>query len=233
MKGTSIPHTRAMLLTPPSTTAATKIVSTTPVIHGATPSVLSQRVAMALLCTEHPMPMAAHAVKKANKIASHFNFKPRSKAYIGPPNIVPSGILTRYLIASNPSLYLVAMPKTPVSQHHSTAPGPPSATAVATPIILPVPMVAASAVASAPNCDTSPLAPLSRVTESLMAVKIFRCGKASRTVKKRWVPSNKIIMGHPQRKSLTAPMMSLKLCIGNFSYGGGKSGDSRTVLPSS
>ena len=66
------------------------------------------------------------------------------------------------------------MPNTPVSQHQSTAPGPPSDTAVATPMMLPVPIVAASAVASDPNCDTSPVASGSRVTESFIAVKIFR-----------------------------------------------------------
>ena len=47
------------------------------------------------------------------------------------------------------SAYLVAMPNTPVSQHHSTAPGPPMNTAVPTPMMLPVPMVDASAVVSA------------------------------------------------------------------------------------
>ena len=88
-------------------------------------------------------------------------------------------------MASSPSEYFVAMPKTPVNQHHSTAPGPPSDTAVATPMMLPVPIVAARAVASDPNCDTSPEAPGSRVTDSRMAVKIFRCGKRRRKVRKR------------------------------------------------
>ena len=106
---------------------------------------------MALACTVLPMPKAAMAVKSANKIAIHFHPNPRSNAYIGPPSIRPSGVCTRYLMASRPSAYLVEMPNTPVSQHHNTAPGPPNATAVATPMILPVPMVAANAVANAPN----------------------------------------------------------------------------------
>ena len=38
------------------------------------------------------------------------------------------------------------MPSTPVIQHQKTAPGPPRATAVETPTILPVPSVAASVV---------------------------------------------------------------------------------------
>ena len=41
------------------------------------------------------------------------------------------------------------MPSSPVSQHQNTAPGPPSAIAVDTPIIFPVPSVAASVVESA------------------------------------------------------------------------------------
>ena len=106
---------------------------------------------MELACTVLPIPNAARAVKMQNKIPSHFCFNPRSRAYIGPPSISPLAVLTRYLMASNPSAYLVAMPKTPVSQHQNTAPGPPNATAVATPMMFPVPMVAASEVASAPN----------------------------------------------------------------------------------
>ena len=158
---------------------------------------------MALACTEAPMPRAAQAVKTAKSAASHFMLRPRSKAYIGPPSIVPSGCRTRYLMASRPSEYLVAMPNTPVSQHHSTAPGPPSATAVATPMMLPVPMVAASAVASAPNCDTSPREPLSAVTDNLMALNRCHCGKRSTTVRYTWVPMSRITIGQPQRKLLS------------------------------
>ena len=109
-------------------------------------------------------------------MASHFQPRPRSKAYIGPPSIFPSAVFVRYLMANSPSAYLVEMPKTPVNQHHKTAPGPPKATAVATPMMLPVPIVAAKAVASDLNWDTSPLAFGSRFTESRIAVKILRCG---------------------------------------------------------
>ena len=49
------------------------------------------------------------------------------------------------------SEYFVEMPNTPVSHIHSTAPGPPEATAVATPTMLPVPIVAAKAVVNAPK----------------------------------------------------------------------------------
>ena len=157
---------------------------------------------MALACTVLPMPNEAMAVKKAKSTAIFFHLKPRSSAYIGPPNILPSAVFTLYLMASSPSEYFVAIPNTPVSQHHSTAPGPPKAMAVATPMILPVPMVAANAVASEANCDTSPVAPGSRFTESLMAVKIFRCGNFSRMVKNRCVPRSIIIIGHPHNAEL-------------------------------
>ncbi len=152
---------------------------------------------MAFACTVFPMPNDATAANKQNKMPSHFMPNPFCKAYIGPPIILPSCVFTRYLMASSPSPYFVAMPNTPVSQHHSTAPGPPKLTAVATPMMLPVPMVAANEVANAPNWLTSPVASLSFFTDSLMAVQILRCGNLSRMVRKMWVPSNKIIMGHP------------------------------------
>ena len=152
------------------------------------------------------MPKDAIAVKNANITAIFFQPNPRSRAYIGPPNILPSAVFTLYFMASKPSEYFVAMPNTPVNQHHNTAPGPPNAMAVATPMMFPVPIVAASAVASDANCDTSPVAPGSRFTDSLMAVKILRCGHLSLMVKNRWVPSNSIIIGHPH----SAELMSAK-----------------------
>jgi hypothetical protein len=63
----------------------------------------------------------------------------------------PSFVFTLYLTARSASLYFVAMPNTPVSHVHSTAPGPHIATADATPTMFPVPIVAARAVAKALN----------------------------------------------------------------------------------
>ena len=150
------------------------------------------------------MPKEARVAKMAKSTASHFQPNPFSRAYIGPPIIWPRLVFTRYFTASNPSAYLVEMPKTPVSQHQNTAPGPPKAMAVATPMMLPVPMVAARAVAKAPNCDTSPVACLSRFTDNAMALKILRCGKRRRMVRKMWVPKRRTIMGHPHRNALNA-----------------------------
>ena len=156
---------------------------------------------MALACTVLPMPKAAQAVNTAKSTASHLRCSPRSRAYMGPPSMRPSGVFTRYFMASRPSEYFVAMPNTPVSQHHSTAPGPPSAMAVATPTMLPVPIVAARAVARAPNCDTSPVALRSRFTERRMAVNILRCGTRRRKVRKRCVPNSNTIMGQPHNNA--------------------------------
>jgi len=54
------------------------------------------------------------------------------------------------------SEYLDAMPSTPVTHIQNRAPGPPIEMAVATPTMLPVPTVAASAVVNAWNWETSP-----------------------------------------------------------------------------
>ena len=75
--------------------------------------------------------------------------------------MLPLWSFTRYFTAANVSEYFVAMPNTPVSHIHSTAPGPPAKMAVPTPTMLPVPMVADRAVHSAPKLVTSPSPPVS------------------------------------------------------------------------
>lgn len=69
---------------------------------------------------------------------------------------------------------LAAEVATSSPQHHSTAPGPPSDIAVATPMMLPVPIVAANDVARAANWLTSPDVSLSLFTLSFIAVNILR-----------------------------------------------------------
>ena len=102
---------------------------------------------------------------------------------MGPPIIFPVRVFTRYFTARRPSPYLVAIPNTPVIQHQKMAPGPPRATAVATPTMLPVPMVAASEVASAPNWLTSPGEPSSFWMLRRMALKMRRWGNFNLTVR--------------------------------------------------
>ena len=141
------------------------------VIRGFT--LLFTMLEMALTWTPHPIPKEVSVPRTAKVMPSHFMFSPRSRAYMAPPSMVPSFVRTLYLTAIRDSPYLVAMPNTPVSQHHRTAPGPPRAMAVPTPIIFPVPMVEARAVVSAANWLISPLESGSLVTESLMPVKVF------------------------------------------------------------
>ena len=90
---------------------------------------VSSTSAMALICVPQPMPNDASMANSANSTAitlpNFFHLRPRSSAYIAPPIMRPSAVCTRYLTAIRLSAYFVAMPNTPVSQHHSTAPGPP------------------------------------------------------------------------------------------------------------
>ena len=67
----------------------------------------------------------------------------------------------RYFTASRPSENFVAMPNSAASHIQNIAPGPPATMAVATPTMLPVPMVADRAVHSAPKLVTSPSPPVS------------------------------------------------------------------------
>lgn len=76
------------------------------------------------------------------------------------------------------------MPKIPVIQHQKMAPGPPRATAVETPIILPVPRVAARVVANVAKTERLfPFFFFDGVTERRIAFKIFFCGTRSFMVK--------------------------------------------------
>ena len=68
---------------------------------------------------------------------------------MGPPTHWPLAFFSRYFTATTTSAYLVAMPTSAVIHIQNTAPGPPTAMAVATPAILPVPTVADRAVIKA------------------------------------------------------------------------------------
>ena len=74
-------------------------------------------------------------------------------------------------------------------------------------------MVAASAVAKAPNWLTSPCASLSFFTDRRMPVSSFRCGMRSRMVRNTWVPSSRMIMGQPHRKLLSSEKKPLMVSI--------------------
>ena len=72
--------------------------------------------------------------------------------------------MLRYFTAKSPSENFVAMPNSAASHIQNSAPGPPATMAVATPTMLPVPIVADNAVHSAPKLVTSPSPPVSFLT---------------------------------------------------------------------
>lgn len=105
------------------------------------------------------------------------------------------------MTAKRPSEYLVAIPKNAVITIQNNAPGPPAQTAVATPTILPVPIVALNAVHSAAKLVISPSASSSFLTIHFNAKGSFlSCNKPRRTVNN--IPPKRIITisGTPQTK---------------------------------
>ena len=119
--------------------------------------------------------------------------------------ICPSSATTRYFTASRHSEYFVAVPTSAAIHIQNKAPGPPATIAVATPTILPVPMVADNAVHSAAKLDTSPSSPdFSLAIKCLIAWGSFViCKKRSLAVRKRPVARMRTIRGMPQTKSST------------------------------
>ena len=134
-----------------------------PVAATGTAKVFSSAVEMELACVMLPIPKDASTVNSANrkpKIAPSCLFEnPFFMVNMGPPFISPFSLTSRYLLASIHSAYLVVIPKAAESHIQTRAPGPPANMAVATPTILPVPMVAERAVISALKEETSPSPP--------------------------------------------------------------------------
>lgn len=151
------------LMLPKIITEAAKVIAIAKTHIGISGNNVANELLMAEVCTALPIPKDASIVKIAKAPAPNFVaqcvlitsflflLKARRKIYIAPPSISPLESLTRYLIARYVSVYFVAMPKIPVSHIQKTAPGPPAAMAVPTPIIFPVPKVAERTVHSAPN----------------------------------------------------------------------------------
>ena len=99
---------------------------------------------------------------------------------------------------------MVAIPKNAASTIQNRAPGPPAPIAVATPTIFPVPIVAESAVQSAPNEVTSPSPSSSFFTIHFRASGSLRtCSTPIRMVRRIPPAMIKIISGGPQTKSST------------------------------
>ena len=123
---------------------------------------------------------------------------------MGPPEALPFSSIIRYLTASTPSAYLVAIPKKAASHIQKSAPGPPAFTAVATPTILPVPTVAARAVHKAWKLLMSPLPVFLAAKMSFSAMgSLNTCNKFKRMVRRIPVPIKRIIKGGPHTKPFT------------------------------
>ena len=116
--------------------------------------------AIEFACVRLPIPKAATAAKKAKsqpRTAPNFLFlKAFFMVYMGPPAISPCSLLSLYFTASIHSENLVVRPKQALISIQTRAPGPPETMAVATPTILPVPIVAANAVVKAAKGEISP-----------------------------------------------------------------------------
>ena len=150
-----------------------KIVIISPVTHNGTWKVDWNDVEIEFACVRFPIPKEAITANNANSQPStaptFLCLNPLRIVYIGPPDISPFSFTSRYLMASIHSLNFVVSPKHAEISIHTSAPGPPDTIAVATPTILPVPIVAASAVVRAENGDTSPV-PLVLFRASLLNV---------------------------------------------------------------
>ena len=147
----------------------------------------------------------------ANSLASHFHPGPiPCSIYLkGPPRNLPP-LSSRNLTASSPSEYFVAIPRHAATIIQNSAPGPPAITAVATPTIFPVPIVAAIAVQSAPKLVTSPFAPSSFFTMYFSALPSFlNCSKPSLMVRYIPVPMISTMRGTPQ----TTPSIASRIFV--------------------
>ena len=124
-----------------------------------------------------PIPTEAITANSAN---NHPNAHPTFlflkaffMVYIGPPLISPFSFTSRYLIASIHSENLEVRPNAAEIHIQTNAPGPPATIAVATPTILPVPIVAANAVVNAENGEISPSPPLDFWRAFLLSVPLM------------------------------------------------------------
>ena len=157
MKGTSRSHTWAMTLTPPKMTSDTSTTMAKP--HGPRRSagdVGGEHLGHSGRLHRRPNAEGGDGGKGCKQDGSHTWPKPAPSRPCARSRVPKRTWLrpaccrlwsfTRYFTAAKVSAYLVAMPNTPVSHIQSTAPGPPAKMAVPTPTMLPVPMVAESAV---------------------------------------------------------------------------------------
>ena len=136
---------------PRTKTASELNAITVPDTHVGMEKLVKSAEAMEFACVILPIPKDAQTANRLKKKAIPRPTAPPIPcfmAYMGPPAISPTLFVSRYFTASTDSPYFVARPKAALIHIQTIAPGPPSTIAVATPTILPVPMVAESAVIS-------------------------------------------------------------------------------------
>ena len=140
-----------------------------------------------------PMPKEASTANRAKELPRArpraLGRMPRAMTNMGPPAVSPG---RRNLTARAHSANLAARPNRAAISIHTRAPGPPAVMAVATPTILPVPMVAARAVMRVERGETRPRPAErdSRRVRSFRAGNRFRQGRnPMRRVKNTPVPS--------------------------------------------
>ena len=197
---------------PPERMARARADTTTPVRRAGAPKARSRAAAMELDWVMSPMPKEASRVERAkippSSAPSHRGRMARRMTYMGPPHISPRLLRWRYFTASRHSAHLLERPRAAESSIHTRAPGPPEARAVATPTMLPVPMVAASVVIRAEKGETSPVPRAeraSRLNTILRAWGRFRQGrKRVRMSRKRPVPVRRTRVPGPHSRRLAA-----------------------------
>ena len=150
----------AMVWIPPRMITRDRIVRPIPVTVIGMEKVCSRAEEMEFAWVRLPIPKEASTVNRANRKPNvrprDLFFRPFFMVNIGPPAISPLAFTSRYLTASIHSANLLVRPKQAEIHIQTRAPGPPENMAVATPTMLPVPMVAANAVIRVENGETSP-----------------------------------------------------------------------------
>ena len=155
MPGTSRDVATPTRLMPPRITAPTKTVAIRPVTVRSTSHSACNRPASWLAWNRGKQPTMPQT---ANIRARGLNPGPSpvSIKYMGPPCAMPSSSCLRYMQASVQVKNLVHMPSRPATHIQNMAPGPPMLMAIATPAILPMPIVPDNADDNAWKCGISP-----------------------------------------------------------------------------
>ena len=172
-------------------TSHTSTAIAMPDSHVGIPSWLLSTTAIELGWVNGVVVIAATPAMSAYVEASHGSFRPSRNAYIG-PDLMVAPLASRHVTPSTASVNLIVVATKPYAQIQNSAPGPPETMAVATPAILPVPMVPESAVMNAWNGDKAPVVPLSALESIAPNASRNRrtCTTRYRIVRNNPVPNN-------------------------------------------